>query len=142
MNKKIGLCIGLLVIITSIPMVNSSNTYNVKNEYHNLQLNDSKWYYNCYIEVEGVTYAGHRNLFLPHFLGSNYTFCLRWQNRFEGDAKISIYRSNGGNLLHEQNDLQEFHMIGFFGIYNYQRDPFILKGRALAIKTYTEWTIP
>jgi hypothetical protein len=139
MIKKIGLYIVLMLLVTVIPIVNSSN---IKNESYNLQLDDSQWYHNCYIEVEGVTYAAHRNLFLPHFLGTNNTLCLYWIHRFDGNAKISIYRNKDGNLLHDQNDLQEFHMFGFFGIYNYQRDPFILKGRALAIKTFTEWTPP
>jgi len=142
MIKKIGLYIVLMLIITVIPIVNSYDIDNIYIESNNLKLNDSKLYYNCYIEVKGVTYAGHRNLFLPHFLGTNYTLCLYWIHRFDGDAEISIHRTNGGNLLHEQDDLQEFHMFGFFGIYNYQRDPFILKGRALAIKTFTEWTPP
>lgn len=142
MYKKIGLFIVLMLLITAIPITTSVNSIGINEEYFKLQREESRWYHRCYIEIEGVTYAAHRNLFLPHFLGTNYTLCLYWNHRFEGNATISIYQMKGGSLLHEQSDLQEFHMFGFFGIYNYQRDPFILKGRTLAIKTYDDWTVP
>lgn len=142
MNNKIGIFVVLMLVITTIPITGSTESVDKNVISYTLGPQKTKWYYFCYIEIEGMTYAGNRNLFLPHINDNDDTFCLRWLNRFNGNATISVYRKDGGILLHEQIDLREFHMIGFFGSYNYRPDPLILKGKVFAIQLFNYWTPP
>lgn len=142
MKKQVRICIVLLLIIALIPTMGSGVNIDRSDIGNKVNSEKTKWYYYCYIEIEGMTYAAKRSFFFPHFNNHDDTFCLSWEHRFKENATVSLYRSEGGTLLHEQMDVREFHMIGFLGNYNYQGNPLILKGRVLAIQLYDHWTKP
>ena len=143
MLKKIGIIIVAILVLTTIPIARiAALTDRTVIDDKSTAENNTKWYFGCYVEIEGTTYAGHRVLFLPHLLNQNITFCLIWENRFEDNGTVSIYRKEGGPLLHEQFDVREFHIIVFFGSYNFQSNPLIIKGRVLAVQLFDHWTSP
>jgi hypothetical protein len=141
MKKVIGIMVVLMLVMTTIPITGLAVNVVTSTPSHAVKSEKTKFYWLCYIEVEGVTYAGFRRLFFPH-LRDNNTFCGVWRHRFDGNATVSIYRSEGGKLLLTQTNVREFYMVLFLGSYNYQGNPLILKGRVLCIRLFDQWTSP
>jgi hypothetical protein len=143
MLKKIGILIVVMLVLTTIPIARTAApTDKTIIDDKSTAENNTKWYFGCYVEIEGTTYSGNRHLFIPHLFNKNITFCLIWEHRFVDNGTVSIYRKEGGTLLHEQVDVREFHMISFLGSYSYSGHPLILKGKVIAIQVYDHWTSP
>jgi hypothetical protein len=137
MKKKIELLICVMLFMTIFPI---STIQSEKIENSNENVDTSKWFFNCYVEIDGLVFASTRNLFLPHINDKDDTFCLRWVNRFCDNSSVLIYSEEGGDLIYNNEKVKEFHMIWFLGKYNYRGDPLSLKGNAFCIKCFDEWT--
>lgn len=141
MKKKRGIiiCIMMLIVIINITPIISKENIIMEINKTNL-IDSSKWFFKCYVEIDEPVYASRRNLFLPHINDNDDTFCLRWINRFCNDSSVIIYSNEGGDLIYENYNVKEFHMIWFLGNYNYRGDPLSLRGNVFCIKCFDEWT--
>jgi hypothetical protein len=141
MNKKIGLAVILMLVMTTIPVTGFVGNAEKSTVNRPASSEKSKMYWFCYIEAQGTTYAGIRTLYLPNII-NNMTFCLGWRHRFVDNGTVSLYRSKGGTLLYQMTDVREFLMSCFWGYYNVNGAPLILKGRVLCMRVYDYWTPP